>query len=750
MATQMCDPALAQDDAEGLADIIVTARKVSENIQNSPVAVTAITAGELTARGITSVNELARSVPNLNITQGIAGGSSANAAIFIRGIGQRDFIPTVDPGVGVYRDGVYLGRSVGANLDFTDIERIEVIRGPQGTLYGKNTIGGAVNIITRRPSFAFTAEGRLTLGERDRFDLDATVSGPIIADRLAAKISAASRSADGYVTRITDGLKLANTNRQMLKGELLWKPAETLEVLLSVDGMRQRQESTPGYVLLIDQVNPNTGAATIIGQWNALVAPRLGVEPLTNATGATGSPYRIKGTSASYDDVDSWGAAVTVDWDLGNAQLRSITAYRDLQSRFSSPIQPIFSNINDIDQNQFSQELQLTGKAFGDRFDWLVGLYYFEENAAALSGARLWTGLVITVPNAAACQSGRGVVCVDFNSDNDLDTEGKSYAAFAQGTYRLTDRLSLTGGLRYTYEKKNFSILATQLQINRIAAQGSARDSWDDFSPMASLNYQATDDVLLYAKVARGFKSGGFNGRPNNTQAVQPVDPETVLSYEAGAKLELWDKRLRLNLAGFTNDYKNFQEVVSITDPNFGLLSIVENVGKLKTQGVEAEVTFRPVPALTLFGSLGYTDAQYKEIRAGAPFGLEDRPVQVPEWTTSLGAQVTKDVGNAAQLRLRADWSYNSGYENYLNNVKAGATDTSFRDGLATKSFNIVNVRATYAYQSNAADWDISVYARNLLNETYLVTAGYNSGSGNGSGVVNPPREIGLQLTVRY
>lgn len=737
----------AQETTAQVDDIIVTARRTSERLQDTPVAVTALSGEQLEAKGLTSVADLRQTTPNLNITNGIAGGSSSNAAIFIRGIGQRDFIPTVDPGVGVYRDGVYLGRSVGANLDFADIERVEVLRGPQGTLYGKNTIGGTINVVTRRPSATPELETRVRVGERNRFDLDLVASGPL-RDGVAGKLVAGLRTADGFMNRVTDGRQLSDENRFMARGELLFTPTDDLDVLLAVDATVQEQESRAGNVLFTDQTNPNTGATTIIGSWNALVAPGLGVGTLTTATATYGDPYTIGGTSPSYDDGHSYGVSLTVDRRFDFGAFRSITAWRELESRFSAPIQPIFSNINDIEQSQFSQEFQLSGESFSDRLNWIVGAYYFQEDARTVSGARLWTGFTIAIPNAAACRAGTGVVCQDFNSDNDLTTSGDSYSVYGQGTYELTEKLRVTAGLRYTYEEKEFSILATQLQLNRIAANGSAEDSWEDVSPMVSADYRISEAAMVYGRIARGFKSGGFNGRPNNTNAVQPVDPETVLSYEVGAKTDWLNRRLRLNFAAFLNQYEDYQEVISITDPAFGLLSLVENIGELETKGFEIELTARPTANLTLTAAAGYTDAEYVELGTTTSFGIEDIPVQIPEWTANLGVEYVQPLANGGDISWRADWSYNSGYENYINNVKAGSTDTSHRDGLETDAFQIVNARIAWT-PSGESPWQASLYARNLLDESYIVSAGYNSGSGNATSQPNAPREVGLQLVYR-
>lgn len=747
LAAGLQTPSLAQEAASQVEDIIVTARRTEERLQDAPVAVTALSGEQLESRGITAVAELQQSAPNLNVTQGIAGGSSSNAAIFIRGIGQRDFVPTVDPGVGVYRDGVYLGRSVGANLDFADIQRVEVLRGPQGTLYGKNTIGGTVNVITRRPSDDPSLEVRARVGERNRFDFDLVANGPL-GDGLAGKLAVAARTADGFMHRVTDGRDLSDENRFMARGELLFSPSDDLDVLFAVDATIQEQESRAGNILFVDQTNPNTGNTTIIGAWNAQVAPGLGLQPLTTATANYGDPYTIGGTSASYDDGHSYGVALTVDRRFSFGQLRSITAWREMKSEFSAPIQPIFANLNDFEQSQLSQELQLSGSSFSDKLDWIVGAYYFNEDAHVLSGARLWTGYTIAIPSAAACRAGTGVVCQDFNNDNDLTTSGQSYSAYGQGTLSLTDRLRVTGGLRYTYEKKDFSVVATQLQLNRVAVSGTAEDSWDDVSPMVSADFKLTDDAMVYGRVARGFKSGGFNGRPNNTNAVQPVNPETVLSYELGAKTEWFDRRLRLNLAAFLNQYDDYQEIVSVTDPTFGLLTLVENIAELETKGFELEVTARPTSQLTLTAALGYTDAEYVDVGTTTSFGVEDIPVQVPEWTGAVGVDYVQPLANGGEITWRADWSYNSGYENYINNVKAGSSDTTHRDGLETEAFQIVNARIGWT-PSAESRWEAALYARNLFDESYIVSAGYNSGSGNATSVPNAPREVGLQIIYR-
>jgi iron complex outermembrane recepter protein len=593
-------------------------------------------------------------VPNVNIVQGRGSATSAN--FFIRGIGQPDALQTFDPAVGVYVDGVYLSRIQGALLNLYDVQRIEVLRGPQGTLYGKNTIGGAVNIVSRKPDLqTLKGEASFTYGRFNEVTAKGYLSAPLITDKLALSIAGLYDKRDGIVTDPLTGRKYNDRDNLSFRGILRAKPSSAVEVLIAADVTRQRNAATLGYPTApLIQTNFATGATTLVP-----------AEPY--------GPYNYKSSTSLAPGQDQklnhWGLSGTINVDLGgNLALTSITAYRRLKTEFYIDIDGSQAQLGDalvaIRQHQFSQELQL--KYNGDRLKGVFGLYFLNEQVDSHQEAY------------ANDLFKFGATPVTFTRLVDDAQNTKSYAAFGQFTYDVTKQLSITAGLRYTKENKQYDRFTTTISnlglLNALAYNypanlpapftGIDKARYDAWTPMVSVSFKPTPETLIYASASRGFKAGGFNGRVNSngdisvtvngvTTIYPSFAPEKVWTYEVGAKGSFMDGRLTLALAAFHSDYHDFQaRVGNGTNVGLGGSFPVLNAGKLRIQGIEFEAMARPVDALTLTASVGYLDAKYLQF---------DDPRRVPPASFSCnptGTAITCEPAFAPPLTLRFGADY--------------------------------------------------------------------------------------------
>ena len=737
---------VSADEQTASGDIIVTAQRREERLQDVPIAITAYTDATIQALSADTVGDLAAFTPNLSRTSGPTGGN--DAFFFIRGIGQVDSNPAADPGVGVYVDGVYFGRLQGSSIDTDDIRRVEVLRGPQGTLFGRNTIGGAVSITTKDPGHEPGAQGRLTVGSRKRRDAYFAADLPASAE-LRFRVTGAYRTQDGWGKNVYTGDTFGDIENLSGRVRALWEPSTDVRVVLTADAARGR----------------GTSAHTILIGFNPTAGPIPGTTPL----GVPLPPLladtsdRIDRNFSSIDprnDLDSWGVSGDVKWDVGTVGVRAIVAYRKLEQFVTNDFDGTgfltYDNFFDTQSKQLSGELQLTGSAFGQRLEWLVGLYCFQEridhNNAICLGANLGG------PFAFARNSGG---CLQNNQQFELDVD--SLAVFAHTKFAITDELSLILGGRYTSEKKEqrfdffldnsagvFSffgippiVLPTLSPDNPfLTIPTTYKDEWNEFTPRVGLEYKPNDDLLVYASYSKGFKSGGFNGRPSPNPTggfnqIQPYDPERLKAYELGVKSDWLDKKLRVNAAAFYSIYDGIQLLV--LDPTTGFFN-TQNAGKSSIWGFEIETSFRPVRAITLYANLGYVHDQYKSINPLA-LGIDksDRLPVTPRWTAAVGGNYRVELGNAGSVDLRADLSYRSkvwyGAANNpleqedpisLLNLRAAWTDASDRFTVAAFGTNVTNKR----YYSNAQD------VRVALGVAFAQVA--------------PPGEYGVKLGFRF
>jgi iron complex outermembrane receptor protein len=705
----------AQTSAQpALEEIVVTARRQTESLQRVPIAVSAFTSEALNRAQAADLGGLQGAVPNLNIVQGRGSSSSANT--FIRGIGQPDALVSFDPGVGIYVDDVFVARVQGALFDLYELERIEVLRGPQGTLYGKNTIGGAIKLVTRKPTDELTARIEATIGSYERLDFKAGVSGPILGDKLMGSVSLLSANRKGYFRDTRNGQRYNDKDTVAARVALLAKPTDTLEILLAADVNHERPSIAVG-----EQRSPLTLA----------LAPTVVVfRPPTTA-------WDFSGTVSVPDinKLDSRSQTATVTWSATDAlTLKSITAYRSLNTNAFIDIdatQLVFGDVRvAVDQNQLSQEFQALWDN-GGAVRGVAGVYYLREriDQQQFSFNNDW------IP-------GFGSRATDI-----LRT--KSYAAFANASWQIVDRLSLSGGIRYTDEKKTYrrsqtsgSPLLFFLPITTVNLNNS--DSWSNWSPRVSLDYQLTDDVLAYASVSRGFKSGGFNGRAANQAQFRAYDPELVWTYEIGLKATALDDRLRANAAVFYNDYTNFQASVNERLPDLTIQQFVVNAGKLKTQGFELEVSARPLQGLDVTASLGYLDAEYKEFFELSPAGTRvdlksNKPAFSPKWTAQLAAYYRFGVTDNLNLTLGGDVTHRSSHFLSVRNSPL----------LFQKSYEVLNAQIIL---SDAFDvWRVAAGVKNIEDKRYLVDAqDFAAVGGSRIGYYGAPRTYSLTFAYRF
>ncbi len=709
------EPENKNDVEFGIDEIVVTARKRAENLQDVPLAVSAFNKAMLEDRSVYNLQELGRYVPNLDFSSGQINGGGFNSQLTIRGSGQTDFLVTTDPGVGTYVDGVYFARTMGGVMDLLDIERIEVLRGPQGTLFGKNTIGGAVSITSSKPTGEFGGRAEVTIGKWNRIDARGSLNFPVIEDKLAANIAVSMRKRDGYGVE-SDGSQTGNENIKAARLQLNWNASDNFNVLLAADITQQRQGHLPTSFLAFE---PNAG---LMGLYNAVG----GITGLWTPyiLDIPADPFFSPGAGDNVNNLDAFGVSSTMDWSADQFDVKSITAYRELSAIWGGdmdgdPTRAINQALNDNDQWQFSQEFQFSGDHMDDRFKWMVGAFYFRENAIdrnqvrfavpLFAGLEALPGAIIPLgdpANPATPFAGGAGNPVNIGFDIELDVLNdvniESIAGFSHASFDLTDRLNIFGGLRYTFESKSYFLSHRRINANVFAA-GSPRtveDSWSTLSPKAGVNFKATEDVMLYGSYSRGFKSGGFNGRPLLEAEVQSYAPEFVNSFEVGVKSVLLDNKLQLNMTGFNYNYNDIQLTAITQDAIGNLVITVTNAAKAKIKGLELEMQARPTPGLDLTAAVGYTDAGYTDIGTATGITLDSKLPKTPKWTATAGIQYSVPVSDHGSLTFQGDWSYKGKTYSDVQNFESAAQD----------GYSLFNARISYRIADD--QWELALFGK--------------------------------------
>jgi iron complex outermembrane receptor protein len=705
-----------------LDEIVVTAQRREQPQQEVPIAVSVLGADAVVGRSLSDLGSLGTQVAGVMIQPSYQGG--ANIDFTIRGIGQTDFIATDDPGVGVYLDGVFIARTAGGLLDLTDIDRIEVLKGPQGTLFGKNTVGGAISVYTKKPDFTTDADVFIRAGERDRLDAGFTVNLPIIANTLALRINVVTKNQDGFGRSLETGQLYGGEGKNIAHVAALWLPTEEVEVELSGDYTRIRE---PIGMSLVLSLNDHSFVTIPQNQW----AVANGVIPY-DMRWVSPSLYMNYAIFNPGDNEDIYGTNLAVTWDLDAAtQLKSITAYRNSKISTGLAFSAAPSEIGDqtVHENddQASQEIILSGKTLADKLDWIGGLFYLHEN--------IYSDIYLPLSFPAA----------PFGYDTtSLNTGGdSSYAAYTQSTYRLTDNWALVLGARESYEKKDdlIQVYANKLDAYLLPATHEEH-AWDSFTYRAGMQYQIASDIMTYGSVATGFKSGGFNGRAQSPTFLA-YNPEKAESSEVGFKSELLERRIRLNLAAFLTNYNDIQTTLNVVDPVTGVTTnVVSNPANARIKGLEMDSAFLITNFMQVDLGLDQTSDHYTRIQSGAQVSLSDHLPEVPSWAGNLGLQIDLPAATAAandgEFTARIDESHKASYYD-------GAPNTRYN---FLPSVDVVNARLAYGPRSKK--WSGAAYARNLLNKGYLLTHDDLYAFVYSIGRPGPPRELGGEFRYRW
>ncbi|MGY6517760.1 MAG: TonB-dependent receptor [Lysobacteraceae bacterium] len=693
--------------ATRLDAIAVTARRREETLQDVPVAVTAFTPETLDSLNINDLGDLGAQVPNLTVYA--ARGSNSTITAYIRGVGQADPLWGVDPGVGIYLDDVYVARPQGALLDVFDVAGVEVLRGPQGTLYGKNTIGGAIKYISSPLPQTLQGHGRLTLGNYNQRDFHGAIGGPL-NDVVRARVAVASLNRDGFGTNLSTGEDVSDKNVFATRAQIGLFPNDQFDLQLSADFMDDRSGVRGAQMLA-----PNPFAP--------------GLDPLD-------SRYDVRNGMPNINDTRMSGASLTANWYPGSAwQFKSITAWRESDTETNIDFDTLPNVIADVkafySDRQLSQEFQASYDA-GGAHRGVIGLFWFDGRAGGQVRNNFFNLLF---------------------GDTQGEVETESLAVYGDWIFDLGERFSLNAGLRWTEETKRADVFnqgySDATYTTPISVVADFRDSLtiSNVSPKLSLDYRATDDILLYGLVSRGFKSGGFNIRAQTVavpRSAEPFKDEKVDSFEVGAKMAFADNRAFVNLAYFHNRYQDIQLSIftafdsngdGVEDAFFGDFT---NAGKGTVQGVELEYQLLPTDRWSITGHLAWLDTRYDEyITAGVDVADQQRFTNAPEFSGAVNLEHRIPVRNNGEVRLRGTYSYQSSV----------IPTTDLSPDIAQSGYGLLG--AGIHYDTGGA-WSFALQGSNLTDKSYRTT-GYNIPAlGVLTGFYGPPRQYSLSARYRF
>ncbi|HPO23084.1 MAG TPA: TonB-dependent receptor [Arenimonas sp.] len=697
-----------KDEAATLDSIEVTARRRTESLQKVPVAVTAFTEDGLRELQASNIDGLQGAVPNLNIVQGRGSSNSVNA--FIRGIGQPDALQTFDPGVGMYVDDVYYSRINGAMFSLFDVSRVEVLRGPQGTLYGKNSTGGAIKVITKDPGDATEGAVEITAGDNGRAEGRFFITTPM-SDKASISLAAAKITRDGYINDPVTNKDYNDEDTEAARIKLALHPSDDFSAVFSVDYTHQDNALTLG-----------RPTAPLVRTDFALGAVTLLTPPL----GDYNYQSRTSFGSDKGQQMTHWGAAGTLSWNVTPEWLiKSISSYRELETASFIDIDASQFELGDVfvglNQHQFSQELQFQYDN-DSNFQATYGLYYLQEKVPSHQEA--YADDLISFFGAP----------VSFLRTIDDDLQTTSEAAFAHINWELSQGWILSAGIRYTRETKDYDRSTSTFWGPPLGAFSgtfafTAKDSWTAITPSFSLKKEFSDKTMAYFSANRGFKSGGFNGRANSPGEVSSFDPEFVWTYELGLKTQSEDGRFQGNAAVFHSDYRDFQARVSeVTNPGAPIPNFtfpVLNAGKLAINGIEFEGVALVGDNTRFTAQAAWLDASYEEfidprvVLNPALASLHEHVPFSPEFTARLAATHSFNLASGSMLTLGGDLSYRS--ETWLS--------VDNRPELRQGAYTLAGLFGTY--DSADRNWQIRAGVRNLTNTEYKTDAQEFSSVGN-------------------
>jgi iron complex outermembrane receptor protein len=687
-AAQAAEPASSADGAApAVEQVIVTAERRATDLQKTAIAISAVGQQVLADRKIDNIRDLSGQIPNLSISRVTISHTTQTYAL--RGVGEAD--PIQEPVLAVYVDDVYIPRQIGSMVEFNDLERIEVLRGPQGTLYGRNSSAGALRIITRDPGQNVRAKAEVGLGNYGAVDVRALIEGPLVADKLSGSLSYIHHERDGVTFDPTLNHDVNRINLDAFRAKLRWTPTERLDAQLTVNALRDRSD-TRSYI----PVNQPGG----IFRNDRSYAE---VEPV--------------------QDLDQISGSLRVQYELSeHLKLKSITAYGGFNLNpvaydNDGEAALIQKNLIHYNDQYATQEIQLNGDYGAVTFT--SGLFYLHERFFVQRDGYSRRNALATDPAVTPANY------IFARAHNVTNTD--AYALFGEATWKATERLSLTGGLRWTNEEKEFvfdnKALNLAGQVTGQSIKGQAEKTWSAITPKLVAQYQWTPDVLQYASYSKGFKSGGFDNRATRLDlAILPFAPEDVTTYETGLKTQLFENRLRANLAAFYNDYQDLQ--VSFYDPAY-VGSRRGNAGQAHTYGVELETDARPTERLGVQFNVGWLFAVYDDYKGAGGAGVNadgNRLIGSPRWSVSSGFTYDVPVKIPGSLRVGLNAQWQSGIVTSATPAAGGQNNIpsqGFLNGVAT-------------WTSPDPHWAVSLSVRNILNSdkplgsTYTPSTGVN------------------------
>jgi iron complex outermembrane receptor protein len=773
-AAETAEAAAATSDAgadagdAGTEEILVTARKRTESVQDVPIAISVISGSSLESKAASNLQQAYQEVPSMQVFTV----NPRNVTVNIRGLGTNVATPNIglDLGVGFYVDDVYYARIGPAVFDMLDVDRIEVLRGPQGTLFGRNTTAGAISITSREPSFTTEGTAEIGIGNYALMQARGSLAGPIAGDKLAGRISFGASSRSGFLDNITQLRSVHDLENYNVRGQLLFKPTEAVDVRLIADYARQRANCCVpvplGYVTHYDNGAPVAYPyAERVAQFGYVPVP---VDPKARRTDAD----RLRAYKSSQG-----GVSLNVDWDLGDATFTSISAFRFWKSAPRndgdiSALQILVEGNQDDDQRQWSQEFRISSN--GERtLDYTAGLYYFHQTYPGLLRQEFGrdAGRFYIAPGTSGLTDAQRAETLDgaYNIATSV-AKTDSFAAYGQFTWHINDGLSLTGGLRYTYELKSGNYISVRGRRGGTAGFNAAQialfnsftpdvpyyelsKNWGSLSGVATLSQKLSDDAQIYATYSHGAKSGGLNfanlprdANGNALLELAVVAPERVDNYEVGLKTQWFDRRLTANIALFQTDISNYQS--NVLDFTVTPVRIyIANVGTVRSKGIELDLRAQPTDNLNLYLSGSYNPASYRSYKAAqCPFellapgqpsvcDLSGKPLPAASrYGLSAGADFSFAVAGDWNGFVGADYSYRSSYYSTYNDTRYSLVPEA----------SLVNARV--GLRDRQGNWEATLWSRNLFNKTHFYAKNIEPAGGRNHGYLTDPRTWGLTV----
>lgn len=684
--------ALASDGAFVPGDIVVTARKRTESLLAVPVAVTAFDSRMLEQYQVSGLQDIGPAVPSLVVSTNQ--GSQNGATIFIRGIGQDNSHALNEPGVGVYLDGVYLGRSIGSLMDMNNFERIEVLRGPQGTLYGRNTPGGAVKLVSKRPEFdAMRFTGDFTLGSFNRLDVRGSVNVPV-ADNFAFTVSGVNLTNDGYYKNVLTGKNLNRKDTTALRATALWEPTDNLSFFLTADYAKDRSGMQVGTPYNI--VSPNNFSTLYGGRY------------LANPDLVDNNKY------------DGGGVSLTTELDLGSGSLSSITAFRKMNYDMSYDFgaSPIGNDLfTELMAEQFSQELQYVSDLDGI-LNFTAGLFYFHEYTDNTSHF-----LVATATGTPLQTTPTPKLDLPYISQQSTD----SYSAYGEVYITPMEPLTITLGGRFTHDKK-------EITRGGAGGTGTGGKSFNNFSPKVNIDYKFDTNTHVYATWSNGYKAGVYQPYPSALTQFAVIPPEKVQAWEAGFKGEFFDRLVQLSLAAYINNYDDLQINIS-SDAG----QVVANSADLRTKGIEAELLLRPAPGFTVASSLTLAKSKFTRVpvTSGAPL-ITDKAKNLPSYQIRVAPNYVASLGEDSEVELGVVFTATGKDYKILPNAPFHLQ----------KAYETLDARIVFRRPEQG--WSIALAGKNLTDQETFTTSTFLAGQSSSIRFYQPGRTWSATLGVDF